>query len=78
MISTQTSRGSRETNRHRVAVEARVYRATGRCWLYSMKPSLNIIQPDIKLVVNALNTRIVGYIISPIKIHMRRPSSNSC
>ena len=33
LISTQTSHGCRETNRHRVAVEARVYRATGRCWL---------------------------------------------
>ena len=33
LISTQTSHGCRETNRHRVAVEVRVYRATGRCWM---------------------------------------------
>lgn len=31
-IATQTTHGCRETNRHRVAVEACVYRATGRCW----------------------------------------------
>ena len=31
-IATQTTHGCRETKRHRVAVEACVYRATGRCW----------------------------------------------
>ena len=36
MMSKQKNHGCCEAKRHREALEARLYRATGRCWLFKL------------------------------------------
>ena len=58
MMSKQTTHGCCDAKRHREALEARVYRATGRCWLNST--GLNSPYDGFQHHVPSVNTDLIA------------------